>query len=125
MEELPTEGMGSAGDGPPAAFASQTHSPHCPTPNWELVGHPELSLGEAQRSPEPCDPVTTLELAAASYKYSQALCAGTPQGAKSGGPGCLWVGRQAAKVHCRDALGILRKGCADTARGFTGALLGR
>lgn len=41
-----------------------------------LLPDPDLGIGatsrtasEARRSPEPCDPVTTLELAAAAYKY--------------------------------------------------------
>lgn len=72
--ELPREGVGvSRGQPSCSPHLADTLSPlsrsRGATPEQELVGRPELSLGEARRSPERRDPVTTLEVAAAGYGY--------------------------------------------------------
>lgn len=61
---------------------------------WDI----QNSLEEARRSPERCDPVTTLELAAAGYTHKEARGTQTPRGARSGALGWLWVARQAPEA---------------------------
>lgn len=80
--------QGRATHGPRGQLGTVPTAPCCSrgvTLEQEPLGHPARSLEEARRSPEPCDPVTAWERAAAPYKHRRARCASTepPRGATS------------------------------------------
>lgn len=99
------EGLGSAGDSPPAAFALQGHCSCCPTPSWESVGHPEWPRRrESHPSPVIQLPPWSWQLRLTNTRRHAAPR--HPKGPRQG-PGCLWVARQDSRVPCRDVPGTL------------------
>lgn len=109
-----------AARGGPGVSRGQPSSGLCLAGTPFLLPDPEPGIGatsrtasEARRSPEPCDPVTALELAAAAYKYRR-----HGKGPRQG-PGRLWVAGQDPRVPCRDVPSILTAGLRGVGAGLS------